>query len=242
MPSLVARTQLPSTRTQSINSNHNRRPYFSPLSGDALDEFNQLGMEVSYARGGSLFQEGQLPQYVFVVISGKVKISVSSRDGKVVILRIAQPGDFLGVSSALSGTPHEVTAEAVETCQVRAIRVGAFLSFLQAQPEAAMQVTQCVLREYQMVFNNICRLTLPTTVAGRLANLLLEWLKTRFDSTNKAGRLTVALTHTEIAGMTGTTRETVSRVLQQFQREKLIEVKGTCLTVLQPEVLAEMAV
>jgi CRP/FNR family transcriptional regulator len=78
-------------------------------------------------------------------------------------------------------------------------------------------------------------------VAGRLANLLLEWLDDRFQRGAHERRLTVALTQEEIAGMTNTSRETVSRVLNQFQREKFIAVRGTSLHVLQPRALEQLA-
>lgn len=223
------------------NTKQSKEP-FSNLRGEALERFNQIAIEVSYARGGSLFAEDQNPQYVFIVQRGRIKLSVASRDGKVAILRIAQAGEVLGINAALSGTPHELSAEAMELCNVKAIRVKDFVAFLQQYPEAAMEATRCVLQEYQMAFNNVCRLALPATVAGRLANLLLEWLKNRLDSGSKERRLIVPLTQEEIAGMTGTSRETISRVLHQFQEDKLISVKGTCLTVLQPEALELMAV
>jgi CRP/FNR family transcriptional regulator, cyclic AMP receptor protein len=227
--------------SMSHHTRQSRQP-FSNLRGEALERFNQIAMEVSYARGGSLFVADQNPQYIFIVKSGRIKLSVMSRDGKVAILRIAQAGEVLGMSAALSGTAHELTAEAIELCNVNAIRVKDFMAFLQQYPEAGMEATRCVLQEYQMAFNNVCRLALPATVAGRLANLLLEWLKNRLDSGSKERRLVVPLTQEEIAGMTGTSRETISRVLHQFQQEKLISVKGTCLTVLQPKALELMAV
>jgi CRP/FNR family cyclic AMP-dependent transcriptional regulator len=215
---------------------------FANLQGETLARFEAIGMEIDYARGGSLFIEGQEQQHVFVVCSGRIKLSVSSREGKTVILRIAAQGDVLGLSAALGGTAHDLTAEALENCTVTAFRVKDFLAFLQNYPEAAMEATRCVLQEYKVVFNDVCRLALPSTVAGRLANLLLEWRNARPSAQNPERRVTVALTHEEIAGMTGTSRETVSRVLQQFQRDKFISIKGAFLTVLQPEALEQLAV
>jgi CRP/FNR family transcriptional regulator len=113
------------------------------------------------------------------------------------------------------------------------------MAFIQKYPEAAAEATRCILIEYQATFNNMRRLALPTTVAGRLANLLLEWQNVRHEG-DKC-RLTVALTHEEIAGMTNTSRETVSRVFHQFQRDKLIAVKGVSLTILQPLALEQLA-
>jgi len=93
-----------------------------------------------------------------------------------------------------------------------------------------------------VAFNNVCRLALPGTVAGRVANLLLEWLKPAQTRPAGQNRLIVTLTHGEIAEMTGTSRESVSRAFHDFQREKVITVKGSSLTVLRPEALEQLAV
>ena len=219
---------------------HNNLP-FSSLSDEALAQFEAIAPEVSRVRGEALFVEGETPRYVFVICSGRVKLSVSSREGRTAILRIAGPGEILGISAAMSGVPHETSADAVELCRVKAIRVSDFLRFLQNYPEASAEATSCLLREYRVVLNNVCRLALPNTVAGRLATLLLEWLDVR-RATSSDRRFIVALTQEEIASMTNTSRETVSRVLHQFQQDKLISIKGASVTILQPQALELLAV
>lgn len=218
----------------------NGRP-FSGLQGQALSTFESMAVEMNFTRGNRLFSEGDDPKYVYFLRSGRIKLSVSSREGRTMILRVAESGQVLGLSAALSFNEHEVTAEALEPCRVHAILVTDFLNFLQIFPEAAMEATHCVLREYKVVFNDACRLGLPATVAGRLANLLLDWLNIRLQNGHDDARFIVPLTQEEIAGMTGTSRETVSRLLNQFEREKLICIKGPAVTVLQPEALAQMA-
>ena len=226
-----------------VPSSHDQGPStpFANLSGEAQAQFNTMAMEMSYTRGTRLFVQDEMPQSIFVLSSGRVKLSVTSRDGKTVILRIATAGDVLGLSAVLSGSPYEVSAEVLEPCRAKVIRAQDFLRLLQRHPEASMEATRCILSEYQATFSNVCRLALPTTVAGRLANLLLEWLEDRFQRGEKERRLTLALTHEEIAGMTNTSRETVSRVFHQFQREKFIAVKGASLHVLQPQALEQIA-
>jgi CRP/FNR family transcriptional regulator, cyclic AMP receptor protein len=225
---------------------------FCGLKGETLAQFVAIAPEVSRSRGESLFIEGETPKYVFLICSGRVKLSVSSREGRTAILRIAGPGEILGLSAAMSGTPLETSAEAVELCQVKAVRVGDFLRFLQQYPDASVEATKYLLREYRVVLNNVCRLALPINVAGRLASLLLEWLDSGHTSTASDGRMSdrrsddrrfiVALTQEEIASMTNTSRETVSRVLHQFQQEKLISIKGAAMTILQPQALEQLAV
>src|SRR5579871_5303635 len=114
----------------------------------------------------------------------------------------------------------------MEPCSVKAVSARDFHAFLEKHPEAALEATRCVLHEYQSVFNEICRLALPSTVAGRVANLLSEWGRSRVQPGQARPRFTMTLTHEEIAGMTATSRETVTRVFNQFEREKLISIKG----------------
>jgi len=219
---------------------HNDHPVAN-LSGAAGAQFEAIAPEVSRVRGEALFVEGETPRHVYVICSGRVKLSVTSREGRTAILRIAGPGEVLGINAAMSGTPHETTADAVELCRVKAIRVSDFLRFLQNYPEASAEATSCLLREYRVVLNNVCRLALPNTVAGRLASLLLEWLGPRRANSASERRLIVALTQEEIASMTNTSRETVSRVLHQFQRDKWISIKGASVTILQPQALEQIA-
>src|SRR4029077_10552476 len=180
---------------------------FCGLKGEALARFVAIAPEISRSRGEALFLEREAPKFVFVICSGRIKLSVSSREGKTAILRIAGPGEILGLSAAMSGTPHETSAEAVELCRVKAIRVNDFMHFLQEYPEASAEATSCLLRDYRVVLNNVFRLALPNTVAGRLASLLLEWLDARHATTGNERRFIVALTQEEIASMTNTSRE-----------------------------------
>lgn len=218
--------------------------HWTPVNprAEMLAEFEDAGNEINFARGTTLFREDEMPKQVIVVKSGLVKLSIASRDGRTVIVRVAGPGWVLGLGAALASRAHEVTAEVIENATVRAIPVREFMAFLEKSPGAALAATRLVLEEHDAVFSDIRRFALPATVAGRLASLLLGWLDEKNRAGHKENRIIVPLTHEEIASMTGTSRETVSRVLQQFRREKLITIKGVCLTVLRRKALEQLAV
>ncbi len=218
------------------------RDPFAKLTGEARSRFHLIGTEKTFTRGDRLFVEGQAHQFVYVLLSGRVKLSVTSREGKTMILRIAEPGNLLGLSAALNSSEHEVTAEAAEYCRVKAVRAHDLIELMEKYPEAAMEATKCLLEEHRHMFKDVCRLALPATVAGRLANLLLDWRAQRVKPGQAEPRLAMPVTQEEIASMTGTSRETVSRVLHQFQRDKLISIKGAFLTVLQPKLLEQLAI
>jgi CRP/FNR family transcriptional regulator, cyclic AMP receptor protein len=211
------------------------------LKSERKTGFETLGTETRHRRGERIFSEGESADQIFILREGRIKVSVTSREGRTIILRLAESGQILGLSAALLGSEYEASAEAMEPCRVISIPVREFKRFLAQHPEASMEATRWALKEYRILFNDVCRLALPSTVAGRLASLL-DWLKGRHESGRANPRLIVALTHEEIADMTGTSRETVSRTLQQFQRENVISIKGASLTVLRPEALEQLAV
>jgi CRP/FNR family transcriptional regulator len=96
----------------------------------------------------------QVARNVFVICFGQVKISSTSRDGKTMILKIAGPGNVMGLSAVLANVPHEVTAEAIEPCQVKTVRKQEFVDFLGRHGIASMHAAQSLSGEYLTVFHD----------------------------------------------------------------------------------------
>jgi len=213
---------------------------FCNLTPEALADYDQIGIMMSHARGAKLFTEGDAARNVFVICCGQVKISSTSRDGKTMILKIAGPGDVMGLSAVLANVPHEVTAEAIEPCQVKTVRKQEFVEFLGRHGIASMHAAQSLSGEYMTVFHDAKRLALSGSAAGRLARLLLDWGRSAADNGKSELRSTMALTHEEIANMAGTSRETVTRLLNQFRRDQWITIKGTSLTIVEPDQLERL--
>ena len=212
---------------------------FCNLPQEALEEFDRLGVLVSHARGAKLFSEGDVARNVFVLCSGQVKLSTNSRDGKTMILKIAVPGDLLGLNAALADAPHELTAETIEPCTIKTARREQFVEFLHKYGVASMNAAQSLSTEYWTVFRDARRLALSTTAGGRLAQLLLEWARSASCGAGEM-KFTMALTHEELASMAGTSRETVTRLLSQFRRDEWIRVSGSRVTILNEEALDQM--
>jgi CRP/FNR family transcriptional regulator, cyclic AMP receptor protein len=213
---------------------------FCNLTPEALTDYDQIGIMMSHARGAKLFTEGDAARNVFVICFGQVKISSTSRDGKTMILKIAGPGDVMGLSAVLANVPHEVTAEAIEPCQVKTVRKQEFVEFLGRHGIASMHAAQSLSGEYMTVFHDAKRLALSGSAAGRLARLLLDWARAAATASKPELRFTMALTHEEIANMAGTSRETVTRLLNQFRRDEWITIKGTSLTIVKPDQLERL--
>lgn len=215
---------------------------FCNMENSALTKFDTIGTQVQFGTGAVIFREGDHCGSVHVLCSGKVKLSATSREGRTLILKIARAGEVLGLSAALAGQAYEVTAETVEPCRLKTIRRQALLDFLDRNPDASMRAARAVAQEYKAAFSEVRRLALPATASGRVANLLLDWSREASPETSGRARCMMPLTHEEIASMTATTRETVTRVLGQLKRDNLIQIHGAALTVLQPQALERLAV
>lgn len=156
------------------------------------------------------------------------------------IFRIADAGYVLGLSAILSEGVHEVTVEALEPCQVKVINRRPFLEMLEKYGEASVGAARALALECCNGFNDVRRIALPASPAGRVARLLLDWTAGKSHSQSAKG-VALPLTHEEMASMTSTSRETVTRTLVRFRRDNLITIKGVLLTVVQPDALEHLS-
>ena len=201
---------------------------FCNLSPAALQRLNEIKSTAVYPKSAVLFIEGQPPRGVFVLCTGKAKLSTSSSEGKTLITKISEGGDVLGLNAAISNHPYEVTAEMVEPGQANFIPRDALLQFLKQHGEVALRVAEQLSRNYYTAYEEIRTLGLTTSPAEKFAKLLLSWYP-KTPEANGQAQVKLTLTHEEIAEMIGTTRETVSRLFSDFKRKQLLQVKGSTL-------------
>jgi CRP/FNR family transcriptional regulator len=192
--------------------------------------FESLMITRTYPKGKTLFMEGESATGVYMLCQGRVKLSTCSKDGKVIILHIAEPGEILGLSALVTDSVHVATAEVIEPCQINFVRNADFLNFLKNNAEACVSAVKQLGRNYNTAFLQICSLGLSTSVSDKLATLFLGWCKASVESIDGV-HLKISYTHEEIAEMIGTSRETVTRLLNEFKRQHLITKKGSHLII-----------
>lgn len=117
---------------------------FCDLDEKALAHYATIGTEANYPRGVTLFTEGSRSASVFVVCTGQVKLFCTSKEGKTLILKIAMPGDVLGLGAVISGTSYEVTGETVEPTQIKHIQRDDFLVFLDKFEEGSLHAARAL--------------------------------------------------------------------------------------------------
>ena len=114
----------------------------SGLSAQILQAFETIKFARAYHKGALLFVEGQSPRGIFVLCSGRVRLSTSTTGGKRLVVKIAEAGDILGLNATVSGKPHQVSAESVEVCQVYFVRREDFVRFLKSYPDFCLKVAE----------------------------------------------------------------------------------------------------
>ena len=213
--------------------------YFCDFSPKVLNEFEALKLTRIYPEGNALFTQGQSANGIYIVCQGKAKLSMYSQDGKTVILRVAEPGEVLGLSSTISSRSHHATAEAVETCQVNFISKTDFEKFLKKHPEASANTIVQLTKNYERACGQIRSLALSGSVAERFARLLLSWTR-RNGNGERHWQFKLDFTHEEIGAMIGTSRETVTRLIKDFKKKRLVELRNSLLTILDAKRLEAM--
>jgi CRP/FNR family transcriptional regulator len=194
----------------------------------------------NYTKGTVLFVEDQKPLGVFVLHSGKVKLSASSADGKSVIIGLAEPGDVLGVATVVSGKPNELTAEALVPVQCNFITRDVFLRFLEEHGTAALRVAEILSDMYDTAFDQVRYLGLSASATEKLARLILE-LPASEGQDNGHSRM-LQHTHKEIGEMIGVSRETVTRLFARFKQKQLVQVDDSRLHILNKVGLEQLLV
>ncbi len=203
---------------------------FCNLPPHTVQELETIKYTTAYPKGAVLFVEGQVARGVFILCRGRVKLSICSSDGKTLILKIAEAGEVLGLSASISGKPYELTAETLDPCQVNFVKREDFLRFLREHNEVCLRVAEQLSEKYNSACHEIRSLGLSHSAAEKLAKLLLEW-STKNGGVRQPDRMTLTLTHEEIAQMIGTSRETVTRLFADFKKRQLIQLKGSTLVI-----------
>ncbi len=216
--------------------------WFCGLSLEGLKLLEAASHPSTYPGSTLLFVEGQVARGAFVLCSGRVKLSTASREGKVLIFRIAGPGEVLGLSAVISGQACELTAETSGPCQVNFLDRQTLGAAIESSPEFGLHASLALSREFQAAYRDLHDLVLVRSSAGKLARLLLSWTRSREKPlASPETHVPASLTHEEMAQMIGSSRETVTRLLGGLKKKDLIRLDGSTPVILNRVALEALA-
>ena len=213
-----------------------KHPIFSDLAPDALDQLCRYAQPTSLKRGATLFAKGDPGHSLYAVISGTVKISVSSPDGRNAILNLIGAGEVFGEMSVLDGRVRSADATANTNCEILVIDRRDFLPFVHSQPALAMKFIELLCERLRWTSDQVEQIILQD-LPGRLASALLGLTeKRKLESANR----TIAITQQEISEMVGMTRESINKQLRAWAARDWLRLEHGAIVVLNADPLREL--
>jgi len=203
---------------------------FWTISRESREAFDKIRHTSMFPTSTVIFVEGQGAGGVFVVGEGRVKVSACSSEGKTMIMRIASCGEILGLHASLTGLPHATTVETMQPCTLDFVGRDNFLAFLRGHGDAAVRVTQILSQECMEAYELARTMGLSGSVAERFARFLLDTVDHGQRKNGKA-QARLALTHEEMSQVVGTSRETITRLLSEFKKKDMVELRRSTLTI-----------
>jgi len=213
-----------------------KHPIFSDLAPDALDQLCRYAQPTTLKRGATLFAKGDPGHSLYAVISGTVKISVSSPDGRNAILNLIGAGEVFGEMSVLDGRVRSADAIANTNCEILVIDRRDFLPFVHSQPALAMKFIELLCGRLRWTSDQVEQIILQD-LPGRLASALLGLTeKRKLESTSR----TIAITQQEISEMVGMTRESINKQLRAWAVRDWLRLEHGAIIVLNADPLREL--
>ena len=214
-----------------------KHPIFCDLDPEALDQLCRYAKHSSLKRGATIVSKGDPGNSLIAVISGTVKISVSSPDGRSAILNLIGPGETFGEIAVLDGLARTADATANTNCEIYVIDRRDFLPFVRSQPALAMKFIELLCKRLRWTSDQVEEVILQN-LPGRLASALLRL--TEKDKLAPGGR-TIAITQQEISEMVGMTRESINKQLRAWATRNWVRLEHGAIVVLNAEMLRELA-
>lgn len=194
-----------------------------------------------HPQGDVLFVEGEAARGIYILRSGRATSSISSHEGRVVILRVALAGDVLGLNSVLRNSSYNTTVKTIEPCHTDFISRVAFLSFMDQSKPATCAILKILSHELTELADRTTSLLLPKTAVARLAQLLLEWCEESGGNNSRIVQINKNFTQEEIGQMICSSRETVTRLLAVLSRRQIVQITADKIVIQDRPALQDLA-
>jgi CRP/FNR family cyclic AMP-dependent transcriptional regulator len=210
-----------------------KHPIFCDLESEAFDQLCRYAKHTTLKRGATLFSKGDPGNSLFAVISGTVKMSISSPDGRSAIFNLIGPGEIFGEIAVLDGQSRTADATANTNCEIFVIDRREFLPFVRSHPALAMKFIELLCAKLRWTSDQVEQVILQN-LPGRLASALI-----RLAEKHKLapGDQTIAVTQQEMSEMVGMTRESINKQLRVWAARKWVRLEHGAIVVLDAEPL-----
>jgi CRP-like cAMP-binding protein len=214
-----------------------RHPIFRGLDPAALDQLRRYCKTRTLKRGTAVFSKGDPGNSLYGVISGTLRIGVSSADGREAMFNLVGAGEIVGEIALLDGRERTADAIATTDCELLVIDRREFMPFLQSQPVLAANIIELLCTRLRWISDHVEQVILPN-LPGRLAKALVR-LAEKAESRSANQKLTI--TQLEISQMVGMSRESINKQLRAWEKQKWVRISRGSIVVLNKDALDEIA-
>lgn len=216
-------------------------PLFSKFTEEELQALTTIVHRKSVPRSTVLFYQGDPGEEFLILIEGSVKVELTNRDGKELTLAILRPYQFLGELALLDDIPRSATVATLEDTKFLLINKRDFGRVIETYPRMCIPMLRQLTRRVRMLTDDIASMAFMdsyTRVARKLISLAQDLGETLPD-----GKIHIpqSLTHQELANLVGTTRETVTKILNEMKDKNLITIHRHRITISDRNEFAERA-
>ena len=201
------------------------------LDGATATEFENIKRSIVYQSGQFVFYEGHPVLGLYILCSGRVKLTRLTKNGQCRLVSIVDPGELIEKHSFQDGAVHELTCESLESSQVCVIDRVQYLKLLERNGDLAVRVIKLLSRKMSLSVDETDQFAFASA-RERVAKLLLELLERYGESVNEGSRISLHLKREELAQMAAVSVETAVRILQALQSAQVIKMKGREIIVL----------
>jgi CRP/FNR family cyclic AMP-dependent transcriptional regulator len=212
-----------------------RVPLFSTLTDEEFSRLEHIFVLRSYRKNQIIFLEEETGSYMYLVLSGKVKVAKAGTGGRETILAIHRAGDFFGEMSLLDGKTAPATVSAMEDAKIISVSGSDFHKYLMHNEKVMLQIINVLCARLRQVWQT--QSMSSSTAEARIRNGILQLARRHGIRDARGTIIDLKITHEELAEMVGTSRETVTRVLARLRKEGIIQVDQRRITLIDSEAL-----
>lgn len=209
---------------------------FASLTDQELDSINNLLAVKRFKKNEVILHEEDTNKFMYIILSGRVRVVQITEDGKEILLAIHQAGEFFGEMSFIDGKTSPATIVAADDCVINILSRDEFYSTIYTHKKVLYNLLSILCSRLRESWEKIQLLNLKH--ASERLKILFHILSNKYgDKTSKGITLNIKLTHQDMAEMTGMARETVTRVLDKWNKEGEINIIGNKLIQLKTDFL-----
>ncbi|MFO7844481.1 MAG: Crp/Fnr family transcriptional regulator [Bacteroidales bacterium] len=206
------------------------------ISQNDIDRIKSNCKVAQYQKKDIIFKQNTLTSHIMFIKSGLIKVFKEGKNNKSIILKIATPGNFLGLASIFGESTFQYSASVIEDAEILFIDISTFHSVLNNNGEYTTSLLKKLSKENLFVIDRLIS-QYQKQLPGKIADLILYFSEQIYHS----GHFELPLTRNELAELAGTTKESLIRTLTEFKNDKIIELDGKSIKIKSMDIIKTLS-